>query len=172
MLRCSLPRRHHLVRACPTGHSIPKSLVYPHWWINCPIITQSNWTASYYPNDLPNPTPRSGILFGQFSRREYRYEDAKRLFEEVLSVYETNLDLNTLLAVVNLTLVYDSLLQTDEAEQLYRRALTGLEKKPGFDLRVLSGVITNFANFYSRTARFDEAVELCKRASMRTLCRQ
>src|SRR5271170_7392949 len=47
LLRYSLPCRHHLLQACQSGISLPKSLVHSRWWLKGPIIRYNRWVPFY-----------------------------------------------------------------------------------------------------------------------------
>jgi hypothetical protein len=49
LLRYSLPYKHHLLRACVASAPIPRSLFYPRWWLNGPLISKAfiPWKPQY-----------------------------------------------------------------------------------------------------------------------------
>ena len=47
LLRYGLPCKHHLKRAYIVGMPIPRSLIYPRWWLKGPAVHQPYWQPRY-----------------------------------------------------------------------------------------------------------------------------
>jgi hypothetical protein len=58
LFRFSLPYKHHLLRTCVAGMSIPRSLFHPRWWLNGPPIskTLTPWKPHYHNSAPTLPT--------------------------------------------------------------------------------------------------------------------
>ena len=85
---------------------------------------------------------------GRYEYEQGNYEIAQSLLEQALAGLEKNFgpeDLNTLLIVRNLAVVYCQQARYDEAERLYQRALTGWEKQLGPEHPETIGTVGNLA---------------------------
>jgi hypothetical protein len=74
LLRYSLPCKHYLFRACQTGEPLPKSLVYPRWWLKGSTIRHDR-LVPFYGQEQPNVLSR-------------RRRDIYKAVQDVMAVHE------------------------------------------------------------------------------------